>query len=522
MAQSARAGTVSAVDERIEERLPLALRYRPRKLSELTGQRHVAAVLGAELRSGQLPQQLLFSGGSGLGKTTTARIASAAIECETPIEDRADGDACGHCESCLDITTPGRTHPDVIELDAASHGGKDEIREIAASASLAPLRGRKKIYIIDEAHGLTGPGGQAFLKLLEEPPGHVVFMLCTTDPHKLAKANRGRCTEFELLRPSDAELAANLERVATGEGWTLSERVAAAVIAATDPDLGVRGTLMTLEKLTDLLRAGQDPSEQQIGERLGTAAPAALAALSAAVVGGNRAEALAKVSELRRVISDSRIRSGLVAWARTALQAAAAGAGPALELATWRLSLLARTPAGEVWTDLVVSQLASPALDPGPEVTQAQLAEAERLVGELVERCAEAEQRLRELAGAHAALSAAGQPPEPEQPSGTEQPPEQSPPRKPPSERVGARAASALAPQPAAAGPDDRLAVLLSRLDARDRRAAAMLRSTHPALEGDMVKIRAAAGLLARIQGVRALLETEAGPLGLKIELEAA
>lgn len=527
MARTAGKCTVAQVDTSSADRLPLALRYRPRSLAELTGQRHVAAVLGAALRDGQIPQQLLFSGDSGIGKTTTARIAAAALMCETPLAERTNGDACGRCESCRDITTPGHVHPDVIELDAASHGGKDEIRDIAASAALAPLRGPKKVYIIDEAHGLSGPGGQAFLKLLEEPPPHVVFMLCTTDPQKLAKANRGRCTEFELLRPSDAELVANLQRVAKGEGWPLSAETAAAVVEATDPALGVRGTLMTLEKLSSLLAAGHDPSAEELAERLGVAAPAALSSLVGAISAGQRADAVHQLVQLRASVSDDRIRSGLLEWARRELQRSATGEGPSLEIATWRLAALAESPASEVFTDLAVSRLAAPALRPDCESLAAYTAEAERLLAELAKRCAEAEARAEELRGLAQAAAT---------PATAGRAPRGAPPHirtghgpAPGSRRQGTARSSATAPTHQAAGQpgatpavDERLEVLLARLEESDRRVAAMLRSTKPSLEGDVVRIQAPPGLLARVRQERPAIEAVAARLHLHVELAPA
>ena len=156
--------------------------------------------------------------GSGLGKTTLARCVAAALLCLDP----KDGDACRVCESCLDISDPSRTHPDVIEFDAASNGQKDQIRELAARAQVAPVRSQHRVYIIDEAHGLSRDGGQAFLKLLEEPPPHVIFMLATTDPEKMLRTNRSRCVEFSLSRPTDRELAEHLVRVAEGVSLTLS------------------------------------------------------------------------------------------------------------------------------------------------------------------------------------------------------------------------------------------------------------------------------------------------------------
>ena len=227
----------------------LAVKYRPKSFSSVVGQKHAVYVLKEAIKKGMLPQQLLFSGGSGLGKTTLARICAASVLCLTPLGSRENADPCGECESCKALDGNPSTHPDLVEFDAASHGGKDEIKDIAASASLAPMLSGKRVYIIDEVHGLSGPGGQAFLKLLEEPPEHVIFMLCTTDPHKMLKTNRGRCVEIEMLPPSSEDLVENLRRVCRGEGVEIDDKVLEAVVSVSDPELGVRGTLMNLARV---------------------------------------------------------------------------------------------------------------------------------------------------------------------------------------------------------------------------------------------------------------------------------
>lgn len=231
------------------ETIGLAVKYRPRNFQELIGQKEVKKVLAAFVLNGKVPQQILFSGGSGLGKTTIARVFASMILCHTAFKDREDLAPCNSCESCIEIFSSSTAHPDLIEFDAASNGGKDEIREIAQRAMLSPVLGSKKIYIIDEAHGLSNPGGQAFLKLLEEPPAHVIFMLCTTDPEKMLKTNRGRCIEFRLKNPTKTDLLANLEKIVLKENSSLSQDVLKLVIEASDPELGVRGTVVTLGKI---------------------------------------------------------------------------------------------------------------------------------------------------------------------------------------------------------------------------------------------------------------------------------
>jgi DNA polymerase-3 subunit gamma/tau len=235
------------------------------------------------------------------------------------MEERA-GDACGVCESCLDVTTPGRMHPDLIEIDAASNGGKDEIRAIAERAQIMPLRATKKVYIIDEVHGLTGPGGQAFLKLLEEPPPHVVFALATTDPGKMLATNRGRCTEYELLAPTADEMAQNLLRVAAAEGWDLTTEAARAVVGASDPALGVRATLMTLEKFAADLDDGDQLDPARIAQSLQSLSAVQVDALTTAIDAGDTPLAFAALSETQRTATDAAIFDALITWSTNRLR----------------------------------------------------------------------------------------------------------------------------------------------------------------------------------------------------------
>lgn len=356
----------------------LAVRWRPRRFADVTGQRHVVAVLKAAAARTAPPQQILLAGPSGLGKTTTARIFAAALLCEFR---GPDGDACGLCESCLAVTGPAGAHPDVVELDAASNGGKDEIRDLAARAVLGPMRGRWKVYIVDEAHGLTGPGGQAFLRLLEEPPSHCVFVLATTDPGKLPVALQGRCIYLEVLPPSAPELAANLRRIAAGEDWDLSQTVTDAVLAASDPALGVRGTVMTLDKLAGHLSAGRDVRDSDLEDLLGVAGAADLGALTAAICGGRRDEALQVVLDLIARLGEEHVRAQLVAWAATDLRAALA-VGEATS-AFHRYVTFVEAPTYFGALPVAVARAADPSLSPTPHGVAAFLDLAEARLGEL-------------------------------------------------------------------------------------------------------------------------------------------
>ena len=162
---------------------PLALyrRYRPETFAEVIGQEHVTEPLRAALASNRVNHAYLFSGPRGCGKTTSARILARALNCEqAPVAD-----PCGECDCCRDLARGGPGSIDVIEIDAASHGGVDDARDLREKAFFAPVKSRYKVYIIDEAHMVTTQGFNALLKLVEEPPPHLRFIFATTEPEKV-------------------------------------------------------------------------------------------------------------------------------------------------------------------------------------------------------------------------------------------------------------------------------------------------------------------------------------------------
>ncbi|HEX6832793.1 MAG TPA: DNA polymerase III subunit gamma/tau, partial [Rudaea sp.] len=172
----------------------LARKWRPKKFSELVGQEHVVRALSNALDSQRMHHAFLFTGTRGVGKTTIARIFAKSLNCERG----QSSNPCGECNACLDIDA-GR-FVDLLEIDAASNTGVDNVRDLIENAQYSPSRGRFKVYLIDEVHMLSKSAFNALLKTLEEPPDHVKFLLATTDPQKLPVTVLSRCLQFNLKR----------------------------------------------------------------------------------------------------------------------------------------------------------------------------------------------------------------------------------------------------------------------------------------------------------------------------------
>ena len=187
-------------------------KWRPSSFGELAGQEHVSTTLRQSVRLGRISHSYLFCGPRGCGKTTTARIIAKAANCL----DLQDGDPCNACDICQSIND-GR-FMDIIELDAASNRGIDEIRDIRDKVNFAPVQGRRKVYIIDEAHMLTDAASNAFLKTLEEPPAHVIFVLCTTEAHRILPTIISRCQRLDFRRIPSETVYGRLSEIAGAEG----------------------------------------------------------------------------------------------------------------------------------------------------------------------------------------------------------------------------------------------------------------------------------------------------------------
>jgi len=195
----------------------LARKYRPQKFSEVIGQEHVTRTLQNAIEQGRTAHGYIFSGHRGIGKTTVARILAAALNCRSglPKEDHPVPEPCGVCESCIEIRAGNAV--DVIEIDAATNRGIDEIRELREGARYRPARDRFKIYILDEAHQITDAAFNALLKTLEEPPDHIVFMLATTQPEDIPQTIRSRCQHFSFRAVKFDAIVAQLRDLVTRE-----------------------------------------------------------------------------------------------------------------------------------------------------------------------------------------------------------------------------------------------------------------------------------------------------------------
>jgi DNA polymerase-3 subunit gamma/tau len=270
----------------------VARRYRPQRFDELVGQEHVARGLSGAIQAGRIGHAYLFCGARGTGKTSAARIFAKALQCAAG----PAAEPCNACDACRAIT--GGQDVDVVEIDAASNRGVDEIRQLRQNVAVRPAHGRFKIYIIDEVHMLTREAFNALLKTLEEPPAHVKFVLCTTEPEKLPITILSRCQRFDFTTVNPAAIARRLAQIVEAEGADVSAE--AIHLIARRAAGSMRDSQSLLEQLLGAAAGpiGADEVHAMIGtgreERVGAIlaaladrdAPTALAALDAAVQGG--------------------------------------------------------------------------------------------------------------------------------------------------------------------------------------------------------------------------------------------
>ncbi len=215
-------------------------KWRPRAFADVVGQEHITETLRRQVAQGRLSHAYLFTGTRGTGKTTCAKILSKAVNCEHPV----DGDPCNQCAACLGIDNGSLL--DVLELDAASNNGVDHVRALRDEAIYSPARVKYRVYIVDEVHMLSTAAFNALLKILEEPPAHLIFILATTELHKVPATILSRCQRFSFKRIQPGDIAARLQHVAVAEGMSLNAD--AAGLLARLADGAMRDALSLLDQ----------------------------------------------------------------------------------------------------------------------------------------------------------------------------------------------------------------------------------------------------------------------------------
>ena len=269
----------------------LARKWRPQVFDAVVGQDAVTRTLRNALASGRVAHAYLFTGPRGVGKTTTARLLAKALACTART---TEPEACGKCPSCLDFVSGAPV--DVLEIDAASNNGVEEIRTLRENVKYSPARGRFKVYIVDEVHMLSGPAFNAFLKTLEEPPQHVVFILATTDPKKIPATVLSRCQRFDF-RPIPAELLTRqLTDILTQEGVAFDAAALPLLVRAAEGSL--RDALSLLDAAIAYGEGRLD--EGSVARLLGASSPVQVRALAAALLGRDSAAALEAIDRAAR------------------------------------------------------------------------------------------------------------------------------------------------------------------------------------------------------------------------------
>jgi DNA polymerase-3 subunit gamma/tau len=305
-----------------ETYVPLARKWRPRSFSDVVGQEEIVRALTNAVSQDRLAHAYLFSGPRGVGKTTTARLLAAAINCSS--SPGPTPTPCGSCVACTEILE-GRSI-DALEIDGATHGKVDQARDLIEVVAFAPVRDRRKVFIIDEVHAISAAAFQALLKTLEEPPAHAVFILATTERHKIPATILSRCQRHDFRRLTDEEVGRRLAEIARREGLPVPEPAAVSALAA-----AATGSLRDALSLFDqaAARSGGKVTAADVAALLGAPDRSTLVALFASLLGGDRAAVLKGCAELEASGSDPRATlRDLTALVRGTVRLAADPAAP--------------------------------------------------------------------------------------------------------------------------------------------------------------------------------------------------
>ena len=263
-------------------------KFRPQTFDQLKGQDHVVRALKNQLIHERIGHAYLFTGTRGTGKTSAAKIFAKAVNCLHPV----DGEPCNECENCLAVNAG--SFVDVTEVDAASNNGVDDIRRIIEEVRYTPVRGRYKVFIIDEAHMITGSAFNAFLKTLEEPPAYAVFILATTEPHKLPITILSRCQRYDFRRITSEQISDNLAFIAGQEGISADDKALKYIARAGDGSM--RDAVSLLDKCI-AFNLGEKLTYETVLDTLGTVDTEVFSRLFGSVSSGDAAGALSILDE---------------------------------------------------------------------------------------------------------------------------------------------------------------------------------------------------------------------------------
>jgi DNA polymerase-3 subunit gamma/tau len=305
----------------------LARKYRPQRFADVAGQDHVTRTLLNALSQNRIAHGYIFSGHRGIGKTTIARIVAQALNCRTTIgaSERPTPEPCGICDSCIEIRQGNAV--DVIEIDAATNRGIDEIRELRDAARYAPARDRYKIYILDEAHQITDAAFNALLKTLEEPPAHVIFMMATTEPENIPQTIRSRCQHFSFHAVKFDDILAQLKMIAAQEQVEAEDAALALLAEAGDGSMRDALSIMDQAIASAPIENGKPVlSGAQIRELMGAVPNAVFERLLEAVAAGQSAHLMEQLNLLVNAgHSPSSLARQMVRYLRNALMAKLGG-----------------------------------------------------------------------------------------------------------------------------------------------------------------------------------------------------